>query len=202
MLTFGICSSLFPAYVYCFIVSCRLSVVRTAPSDGHSMALTESGEVFSWGDGDYGKLGHGNSDRNHNRPQQVPALSGIHIQDIAIGAEHTLVLSSTGDVYTWGSNSEGQVTHQHTGLCGLSLKMSLLNIELFLLTELMLSGLGLGHTNHIREPTLATALQGKNIHQISAGRCHSAAWTAPSVPPRAPGQTEKTIQLFVQQAEK
>lgn len=47
--------------------------------------------------------------RNHNRPQQVPALSGIHIQDVAVGAEHTLVLSSTGDVYAWGSNSEGQV---------------------------------------------------------------------------------------------
>lgn len=47
--------------------------------------------------------------RNHNRPQQVPALSGIHIQDVAVGAEHTLVLSSSGDVYAWGSNSEGQV---------------------------------------------------------------------------------------------
>lgn len=47
--------------------------------------------------------------RNHNRPQQVPALAGIHIQDVAVGAEHTLVLSSTGDVYAWGSNSEGQV---------------------------------------------------------------------------------------------
>lgn len=50
--------------------------------------------------------------------------------------------------------------------------------------------LGLGHTNHVREPTLVTTLQGKNIHQISAGRCHSAAWTAPSVPPRAPGYTD------------
>lgn len=52
--------------------------------------------------------------RNHNRPQQVPALSGILVQDIAVGAEHTLVLTSTGDVYTWGSNSEGQVTYTHT----------------------------------------------------------------------------------------
>lgn len=47
--------------------------------------------------------------RNHNRPQQVPVLSGIFIEDIAVGAEHTLALSSTGDVYAWGSNSEGQV---------------------------------------------------------------------------------------------
>lgn len=47
--------------------------------------------------------------RNHNRPQQLPALSGVHVQDVAVGAEHTLALSSTGDVYAWGSNSEGQV---------------------------------------------------------------------------------------------
>lgn len=47
--------------------------------------------------------------RNHNRPQQVPALMAVFIEDVAVGAEHTLALSSTGDVYAWGSNSEGQV---------------------------------------------------------------------------------------------
>ncbi len=47
--------------------------------------------------------------RNHNRPQQVPALMAVFIEDVAVGAEHTLALSSTGDVYGWGSNSEGQV---------------------------------------------------------------------------------------------
>uniref|UniRef100_A0A672ZQK9 Hect domain and RLD 7 n=1 Tax=Sphaeramia orbicularis TaxID=375764 RepID=A0A672ZQK9_9TELE len=30
-------------------------------SDGHTLAITVEGEVFSWGDGEYGKLGHGNS---------------------------------------------------------------------------------------------------------------------------------------------
>jgi hypothetical protein len=47
--------------------------------------------------------------RNHNRPQQIPVLAGVVIEDVAVGAEHTLALASTGDVYAWGSNSEGQV---------------------------------------------------------------------------------------------
>ncbi|XP_076011639.1 putative E3 ubiquitin-protein ligase HERC1 isoform X5 [Genypterus blacodes] len=137
-------------------VLCGIGIKKVACGTQFSVALTKDGKVFTFGQDRLIGLPEGRA-RNHNRPQQVPALSVVHIQDVAVGAEHTLVLASTGDVYTWGSNSEGQ--------------------------------LGLSHTNHIREPTLATVLQGKNIHQISAGRCHSAAWTAPSVPPRAPGSS-------------
>ncbi|XP_053720543.1 probable E3 ubiquitin-protein ligase HERC1 isoform X1 [Synchiropus splendidus] len=135
---------------------CGLGIKKVACGSQFSVALTKDGKVFTFGQDRLIGLPEGRA-RNHNRPQQVPALAGVHIQDISVGAEHTVVLSSTGDVYTWGSNSEGQ--------------------------------LGLGHTNHVREPTLVTVLQNKNINQISAGRCHSAAWTAPSVPPRAPGSS-------------
>uniref|UniRef100_A0A3Q0SU83 Uncharacterized protein n=1 Tax=Amphilophus citrinellus TaxID=61819 RepID=A0A3Q0SU83_AMPCI len=93
-----------------------LLLVTSCGSDGHSMALTETGEVFSWGDGDFGKLGHerliGLPDamlKNKSCPQVVPSLEGLFIEDIAVGCEHVLALSSTGDVYAWGCNSEGQI---------------------------------------------------------------------------------------------
>ncbi|MGH0120210.1 UNVERIFIED_CONTAM: hypothetical protein FKN15_006371 [Acipenser sinensis] len=133
---------------------CGTGIKKVACGTQFSVALTKDGHVYTFGQDRLIGLPEGRA-RNHNRPQQVSALSGIFIQDVAVGAEHTLVLSLTGDVYAWGSNSEGQ--------------------------------LGLGHTNHVREPTVVTMLQGKNFHQISAGRCHSAAWTAPPLPPRAPG---------------
>ena len=52
--------------------------------------------------------------RGHNRPQQLLSLAGDFIEAIAVGAEHTLVLSSTGDVWGWGSNGDGQLGQGHT----------------------------------------------------------------------------------------
>lgn len=53
--------------------------------------------------------GHGESVRNTNKPQVVSALSGHFIEDIAVGSEHTLAVSSTGDVFSWGNNVDGQL---------------------------------------------------------------------------------------------
>ena len=52
--------------------------------------------------------------RTHNRPQQVLALEGHFVDDVAVGSEHTLVLTSDGQVWAWGSNGEGQLGLGHT----------------------------------------------------------------------------------------
>ncbi|XP_026209989.1 probable E3 ubiquitin-protein ligase HERC1 isoform X9 [Anabas testudineus] len=126
---------------------CNKGIKKVGCGTQFSVALACDGHVYTFGQERL--IGLPDSMlKNKSCPQVVPALEGLFIEDIAVGCEHVLTLSSTGDVYAWGCNSEGQ--------------------------------LGLGHSNPVKEPTLITALQGKNIRQISAGRCHSSAWTTPS----------------------
>jgi alpha-tubulin suppressor-like RCC1 family protein len=49
--------------------------------------------VFTWGDGAYGKLGHGDS-LLCTVPVPVKELSAISIKAVACGHEHTLILTS------------------------------------------------------------------------------------------------------------
>jgi len=47
--------------------------------------------------------------RSQSKPLQVPTLATHFIEDVAVGAEHVLVMTSSGEVWGWGNNSEGQL---------------------------------------------------------------------------------------------
>merc|ERR1712157_431856 len=57
----------------------------------HSVALTSKGCVYTWGNGDHGKLGHG-SGKKVSTPQLVQTLKGFRIVKVASYNEHTAAL--------------------------------------------------------------------------------------------------------------
>ncbi|KAK3912810.1 RCC1 domain-containing protein 1 [Frankliniella fusca] len=83
-------------------------VTDIACGNNHYVLLTENGSVFTWGDGSRGQLGHGNLE-SEEKPRLVEALSGIQVLRISAGAWHNAVVSSSGDLYTWGWGTDGQL---------------------------------------------------------------------------------------------
>ena len=59
--------------------------------------MTASGELYTWGRGNYGRLGHGNSE-DQLTPKVVTALKGQKVVDVACGAgdAQTLAIIDTG----------------------------------------------------------------------------------------------------------
>ncbi len=79
--------------------------------DWHSMALTESGRVFSWGDNSEGQLGQNSDIKTINKPSIVILRNEISIKKISCGSRHNLLLTSDGDIYWFGFNGvEKQIT--------------------------------------------------------------------------------------------
>eukprot|EP00871_Galdieria_phlegrea_P002562 jgi/Galph1/3306/GphlegSOOS_G1989.1 len=78
--------------------------IFVAAGDSCTAAISLSGELYTWGNGEYGKLGHGD-ESNENLPRLVEALRGKKIKKIAIGDNHMAAIDEDGNVYCWGRAS-------------------------------------------------------------------------------------------------
>jgi hypothetical protein len=85
-----------------------LPVCQLAAGLAHSLALTASSQVLSWGDGASGQLGLG--DRQTRRaPAVVEALWALPVVQIAAGDAHSAAVTSSGHAFAWGCNYFGQL---------------------------------------------------------------------------------------------
>jgi len=76
-----------------------------------SSAVTSSGRVFTWGFNDNYQLGNGTTD-NLNVPTEITNAFNLgedNIYSISMGVYHTLATTSSGKLFGWGRNSEGQL---------------------------------------------------------------------------------------------
>ncbi|TVU10475.1 hypothetical protein EJB05_44009 [Eragrostis curvula] len=86
----------------------NIRVIQVACGGYHSLALTDEGEVLSWGHGGHGQLGHPNL-QNHRVPLSIKALSEERIVYIACGGSTSAAISEKGDLYMWGNARDCQL---------------------------------------------------------------------------------------------
>uniref|UniRef100_A0A673UYB8 HECT and RLD domain containing E3 ubiquitin protein ligase family member 6 n=1 Tax=Suricata suricatta TaxID=37032 RepID=A0A673UYB8_SURSU len=86
-----------------------IKIIQVSCGHYHSLALSEDGQVFSWGSNSHGQLGLGKEFPSQASPQRVRSLDGIPLAQVAAGGAHSFALSLSGTSFGWGSNNAGQL---------------------------------------------------------------------------------------------
>jgi len=75
----------------------------------HSAAVTKCGLLYTWGHGKSGRLGHGD-EVTCMLPTRVEGLAHHTVTEVATAESHTVALTSSGEVFSWGRDRFGQVS--------------------------------------------------------------------------------------------
>ncbi|KAJ6813091.1 uncharacterized protein M6B38_145385 [Iris pallida] len=123
----------------------NVKVQTVACGSHHTCAVTSSGELYSWGDSNYGvESFHNGSNISQWFPHRIlRSLEGIHISKVACGEWHTAVVSSHGRLYTYGDGTFGVLGH--------------------------------GNLQSLSQPKEVKALEGFRVKSVACGPWHTAA---------------------------
>jgi alpha-tubulin suppressor-like RCC1 family protein len=83
-------------------------IVKVACGSSHTLAISESGQAYSWGLGFSGALGTGESSIQ-DKPRMITAIHSQRIIDIDAGSKHSLFLTESLRVYGCGEAKMGQL---------------------------------------------------------------------------------------------
>ena len=123
-------------------------VISVSGGSCFTACVTKGGDVFTWGEESYGKLGHGDESdqKTRRRPKRVEALIGVKAKQVSCGSHHIAVCTEDGRVYTFGSGESGQLGH--------------------------------GDKKNRTSPTLVKSLEGMHITQVQCRGYHTMALTS------------------------
>ncbi|KAM9328216.1 alsin [Pholidichthys leucotaenia] len=96
----------------------RMRAVALTPLGGavpeaREVLPTLQTEVWSWGHGEHGQLGHGDG-LARLQPLCIKSLNSKEVVRVAAGGHHSLALTAQSQVFSWGSNSCGQLGHMES----------------------------------------------------------------------------------------
>nr|XP_039329695.1 protein RCC2 isoform X1 [Saimiri boliviensis boliviensis] len=89
-------------------------IVSAACGRNHTLALTETGSVFAFGENKMGQLGLGNQTDAVPSPAQI-MYNGQPITKMACGAEFSMIMDCKGNLYSFGCPEYGQLGHNSDG---------------------------------------------------------------------------------------
>jgi alpha-tubulin suppressor-like RCC1 family protein len=155
----------------------------------HTLLLFDSGEVYAWGENDWGQLGQYVGGNECLLPLKIELPP---IKKISCGVVHSLALTFDGEIYVWGANNICQLglgfrsTKEHLPSKLNLPKIKTINccryhsVAISESNEIYVWGynssfqLGLGHCQSVCAPT---KLNLPNIKKISCGRDYTIALT-------------------------
>jgi alpha-tubulin suppressor-like RCC1 family protein len=84
-------------------------VVDIDAGEKHSFAVNAEGEVWTWGRGRM--LGHGATQRLVPTKVAGGGIDEVVVVQVASGCNHSMALTTTGELYAWGVGTNGQLGH-------------------------------------------------------------------------------------------
>ena len=96
-----------------FILATEDKIIQVSLGGNHSAALTSSGRLFTWGYNHSGQLGDFNAGTYRYSPKEITNRFSLATEDkiiqVSLGTSHSAALTSSGRLFTWGSNYNGQL---------------------------------------------------------------------------------------------
>ncbi|XP_074632365.1 serine/threonine-protein kinase Nek9-like isoform X1 [Acropora palmata] len=131
-------------------------VAEVACGECHIVVITVSKEVYSWGCGEYGRLGQGSED-DCAAPQKVNIPTQCKVLAVCCGTDFTFLLTTAGRLLGFGNNEENQL--------GMNTPQSLRKRQIKSTT---------GHLPYVTSPKPVMSFNKYSISSVAAGRSHSA----------------------------
>ena len=90
------------------------------------MALTDRGQLYTWGEQKYYQCGLGNkTNEDVEEPRQVQEFVKKPLKQICAGQFHSIVLTQENELYTWGYGIYGRLGTGKTDTKGTPTRISL-----------------------------------------------------------------------------
>jgi alpha-tubulin suppressor-like RCC1 family protein len=91
------------------LIQTRLEDIKQVYCGGdYTMAVSNQGHVWCWGNNDHGQLGLGDYTKRSS-PQRIIALNGVVIKKLFCGYSHCIATNARGEYWGWGLNTMNQL---------------------------------------------------------------------------------------------